>query len=69
MGLIHGLIYYSKMMNSQIFRIDFDQFTLMGPEPVNHMCNSDQFIVSGGNPVPGICGVNNGNHSEYKGSS
>jgi hypothetical protein len=29
------------------------------------MCNNDQFIVAGGNPVPAICGTNTGNHSEY----
>jgi hypothetical protein len=47
------------------FRLDFDQFNIAGPEPVDHMCNSDQFIVAGGNPAPAICGINNGNHSEY----
>ncbi|XP_021929766.1 uncharacterized protein LOC110834666 [Zootermopsis nevadensis] len=26
------------------------------------MCNSDQFIVAGGNPAPAICGINTGNH-------
>ncbi|KAF5288249.1 hypothetical protein FQA39_LY04017 [Lamprigera yunnana] len=44
------------------FRLDFDQFTLMGPETTNHVCDNDQFIISGGNPVPGICGSNKGNH-------
>ncbi|KAK9496784.1 hypothetical protein O3M35_012977 [Rhynocoris fuscipes] len=44
------------------YRIDFDQFKLAGPESTNNVCNNDQFIVSGGNPIPGICGVNNGNH-------
>lgn len=48
------------------FRLDFDQFNIAGPEPINHVCNNDQFIVSGGNPAPGICGINNGNHSKYK---
>lgn len=47
------------------FRLDFDQFKLLGPETVNNVCNNDQFIVSGGNPVPSICGINMGNHSEY----
>lgn len=37
----------------------------MGPESVNHMCNNDQFIVSGAtNSVPAICGINHGNHSK-----
>ena len=47
------------------FRLDFDQFNIAGPEPVNNTCNNDQFIVAGGNPVPAICGINTGNHSEY----
>lgn len=47
-------------------RLDFDQFNVMGPETVNHMCSNDQFIVSGAtNPVPAICGVNSGNHSKF----
>lgn len=45
------------------FRLDFDQFMLAGPEPQNHVCNSDQFLVSGGSPVPTICGTNTGEHS------
>jgi hypothetical protein len=47
------------------FRLDFDQFNIAGPEPVDNMCNNDQFIVAGGNPAPAICGINTGNHSEY----
>ncbi|XP_068082170.1 uncharacterized protein [Anabrus simplex] len=43
-------------------RLDFDQFNIAGPEPVNNVCTNDQFIVSGGNPVPAICGINTGNH-------
>ncbi|XP_065218295.1 uncharacterized protein LOC135844112 [Planococcus citri] len=44
------------------YRLDFDQFSITGPEPENHICNYDHFIVSGTNPVPGICGFNTGNH-------
>nr|XP_046468147.1 uncharacterized protein LOC124212301 [Neodiprion pinetum] len=44
------------------FRLDFDQFNIRGPEPTNNACTNDQFIVSGGNPIPPICGSNNGNH-------
>ncbi|XP_059476250.1 uncharacterized protein LOC132197164 isoform X2 [Neocloeon triangulifer] len=43
-------------------RLDFDQFMIGGPEIVNHVCSNDQFIVSGGSPVPAICGTNTGNH-------
>jgi hypothetical protein len=52
-----------------IFRLDFDQFNIAGPESVDNMCNNDQFIVAGGNPAPAICGINNGNHSEYTATS
>ncbi|VEN42972.1 unnamed protein product [Callosobruchus maculatus] len=44
------------------FRLEFAQLNLVGPEEVNHICNTDQFIVSGGNPVPTICGNSMGNH-------
>ncbi|CAK9796676.1 hypothetical protein ANTPLA_LOCUS925 [Anthophora plagiata] len=44
------------------FRLDFIQFNIRGPETTNHQCVYDQFIVSGGNPVPAICGSNTGNH-------
>ncbi|CAH1726097.1 unnamed protein product [Aphis gossypii] len=44
------------------FRLDFERFSIMGPEPVNHQCDNDQFIVSGSNPVPVICGLNTGSH-------
>ena len=39
------------------------QFNIRGPEKTNHQCIYDQFIVSGGNPVPTICGSNTDNHS------
>ncbi|CAH1179258.1 unnamed protein product [Phaedon cochleariae] len=44
------------------FRLNFEMFTIMGPESENHICNSDQFLVSGGIPVPVICGDSTGNH-------
>ncbi|XP_054289374.1 uncharacterized protein LOC129004772 [Macrosteles quadrilineatus] len=44
------------------YRLEFDNFVLSGPETLNHMCNNDQFLVSGGSPVPTICGMNAGNH-------
>lgn len=46
-----------------LLRLDFDRFTIAGPERINNVCNQDQFIVSGGNPVPAICGFNQGSHS------
>ncbi|KAJ8890645.1 hypothetical protein PR048_010154 [Dryococelus australis] len=65
---IHGLQSHSSYGNACIkrgcrcCRLDFDQFSIAGPEPVNHVCSSDQFIVSGGSQVPAVCGVNTGNH-------
>ncbi|XP_025423759.1 uncharacterized protein LOC112693075 [Sipha flava] len=44
------------------FKLDFERFSITGPEPVNHQCDNDQFIVSGSNPVPVICGLNTGSH-------
>ncbi|XP_012535462.2 uncharacterized protein LOC105836164 [Monomorium pharaonis] len=44
------------------YRLDFVQFNIRGPETMNNVCVYDQFIVSGGNPVPTICGNNDGNH-------
>ncbi|XP_012279434.1 uncharacterized protein LOC105699195 [Orussus abietinus] len=44
------------------FRLDFIQMSIRGPETTNHMCTYDQFIVSGANPIPPICGNNDGNH-------
>ncbi|CAO1362359.1 unnamed protein product [Diamesa serratosioi] len=43
-------------------RLDFDHFALAGPDILNHICNSDQFLVSGGSPAPTICGTSNGDH-------
>lgn len=33
-----------------------------GPDIQNHICNSDQFLVSGGSIVPVLCGTSNGDH-------
>lgn len=49
-------------------RLDFDQFNLAGPETVNHICNTDQFLVSGGSQAPSVCGTSTGDHSEYSNS-
>lgn len=45
-------------------RLDFDNLVIAQPEPVNHICNTDQFLVSGGSPVPTICGTSTGDHSK-----
>jgi len=43
-------------------RLDFDNFVVQQPESTDHVCQSDQFVVSGGPPIPAICGVNTGLH-------
>ena len=37
-------------------RLNFHNFVLRQPESIDHQCQDDQFIVSGGSPIPGICG-------------
>lgn len=39
---------------------------MSGPEPLNHVCNTDQFLVSGGSPVPILCGNAHGEHSKFQ---
>ncbi|CAD7082808.1 unnamed protein product [Hermetia illucens] len=43
-------------------RLDLEVLTISGPEPLNHICNADQLLVSGGSPVPTICGTSTGDH-------
>jgi len=45
--------------------LDFEEFSLAQPEPVDHICESDVFVVAGGRPVPPICGENAGQHSNF----
>lgn len=45
-------------------RLDFDNFVIAQPEPINHICTTDQFLVSGGSPAPTICGTSTNDHSE-----
>ena len=40
-------------------RLNFHNFVLRQPESIDHQCQDDQFIVSGGSPIPGICGKTN----------
>ena len=47
-------------------RLDFDNFVLAQPETTDHQCQDDQFIVSGGSPIPAICGTNSGAHSKMR---
>lgn len=45
--------------------LDLDNFAIAQPEVTNHICNTDQFLVSGGSPVPTICGTSHGDHSKH----
>jgi hypothetical protein len=45
------------------FNFALTQFQFKGPEIQNHICNSDQFLVSGGSTSPVVCGnAANGDH-------
>lgn len=54
----------SSFIVNDVCRLDFEHFTIAGPEPINHICNTDQFLVSGGSPAPTICGTSHGDHSK-----
>jgi len=43
-------------------RLDMDKMELNQPESTDNQCQGDQLIISGGSPVPAICGTNNGIH-------
>jgi len=43
-------------------RLDVENMVLAQPESTDHKCDFDQFIVSGGSPIPAICGTNKGLH-------
>eukprot|EP00094_Tigriopus_californicus_P011978 TCALIF_11572-PA protein Name:"Protein of unknown function" AED:0.19 eAED:0.22 QI:148/0.58/0.61/1/0.83/0.84/13/0/679 len=43
-------------------RLDYDNLVLAQPEATDHVCQDDQFIISGGAPIPAICGTNTGTH-------
>ncbi|XP_011179810.1 uncharacterized protein LOC105210499 [Zeugodacus cucurbitae] len=43
-------------------RLDLDMFSIAPPEALNHVCNQDQLLVSGGSPIPTICGNSAGDH-------
>ena len=47
-----------------IIRLDMDNMILAQPETTDNQCQSDQFIVSGGTPVPALCGTLTGSHSK-----
>ncbi|XP_055840789.1 uncharacterized protein LOC129908368 [Episyrphus balteatus] len=43
-------------------RLDLELFSIAQPEALNHICNQDQLLISGGSPAPTICGSSAGDH-------
>ena len=43
-----------------------ENMVLSQPETTDNQCQNDQFIVSGGPPVPSVCGTLTGSHSKYQ---
>ena len=46
-------------------RLDVENMVLAQPESRENKCEFDQFIVTGGAPIPAICGTNTGAHSNF----
>ena len=44
-------------------RIDFETFDISPPD-FRGQCTTDFFLVTGGSPVPTLCGTNTGQHSK-----
>ena len=54
-------------MNSDIcqIKLELDVFEIAGPNAKGE-CAEEFFLVSGGSPVPSLCGVNNHQHVIYR---
>ena len=59
---LHSTFSYNPVVYT--CRLDIENMVLAQPETTDHKCESDQFIVTGGAPVPAICGTNTGAHSK-----
>ena len=44
-------------------RIDFETFDISPPD-FRGQCSTDFFLVTGGSPVPTLCGTNTGQHGD-----
>jgi len=53
-----------EKVNSNVcqLRLDFDVMDIQQPDLSTHQCTIDRFVVTGGSPVPIICGYNSGQH-------
>ena len=60
----HQALPYPHPTPPALPRLDIDDMVLAQPEATDHKCDFDQFIVTGGSPLPAICGTNTGLHSK-----
>ena len=59
---MHGLEFISVFKLK--VRVDFETFEISPPDN-RGQCVTDFFLVTGGSPVPSICGLNTGQHGKY----
>ena len=57
---------YFCLSQTLLPRLDIVDMLLAQPETTDSKCDFDQFIITGGSPIPAICGVNTGLHSKYE---
>lgn len=58
--------YWSHSFLPSLLFTRVDAINSIGPDITNHICNSDQFLVSGGSTTPVVCGISHGDHSKVK---
>lgn len=56
---------YFCLSQTLLPRLDIVDMVLAQPESTDSKCDFDQFIITGGSPIPAICGINTGLHSKY----
>ena len=56
---------YFGLSQTILPRLDIVDMVLAQPESTDSKCDFDQFIITGGSPIPAICGINTGLHSKY----
>ena len=65
MGVFLLVIFDSFNIVSKLkVRVDFETFEISPPD-TRGQCVTDFFLVTGGSPVPTICGLNTGQHGKY----
>ena len=64
-----GIYFFEKFENDIVstcfplwqIRVDFHKFEINHPD-AKGQCNTDFFLITGGSPVPTLCGLNDGQH-------